>query len=44
MGALTCSKPPADANHMLHLADALLLSGKRLGKDMVRYAVYDGPE
>jgi diguanylate cyclase (GGDEF)-like protein len=44
MGALTCSRPPADATHMMHLADALLLSGKRLGKDMVRYAVYDGPE
>ncbi len=44
MGALVCLVPPRDVRRMIALADGLLLTGKREGKNTVRFSVHDVPE
>jgi diguanylate cyclase (GGDEF)-like protein len=44
MGALVCTIPPRDVPEMIALSDDALLTGKRQGKDTVRYSIHDAPE
>ncbi len=42
IGVLTCLKPPATVEDMLHKVDAQMYCAKRSGKNSISYAIYAG--